>query len=268
MAGGQANSESGILHAEESRRHFAYTRHESDPRLAPWVLNFWTVTWDLTEPYVAQVLPFPAVNLSVTNTEADVTGLTRRRYDRHLAGRGYVVGSRFRPACFRPFLGSSVSALTDTHRPIAEVLGRPTDELFAAVAARDDNEERVRLLTDFLLADLPEADPLAFRLADLVGEIAARADLVRVSQVAELAGLSVRRLQHLFAEYVGAGPKWVIERSRLCRAVAGTGQPQRPRLADLAAELGYADQAHLTRSFAATVGTTPGEYARAVRHRA
>ena len=32
--------------------------------------------------------------------------------------------------------------------------------------------------------------------------------------------------------------------------------------ADLAAELGFADQAHLTRAFTATIGTPPAAYAR------
>jgi len=261
---GEARREAGILHTRASRRHFDYLWHEPDPLIAPWVLNFWTVTWDLAEPYTAQVLPIPSVNLSVTNTEADVTGLVRRRYDRHLVGRGYAVGARFRPACFRPFLGSAVSALTDTHRPIVEVLGRSTDDLRAKVAATDDSAERVRLLADFLRADLPQPDPVASRLDDLVTQIAERPQLVRVAQVADLAGMSVRRLQHLFAEYVGAGPKWVIERRRLLHAVAGTGESSE-RLADLAADLGYADQAHLTRSFSATVGITPGAYGKAAR---
>lgn len=263
MEAAHPGEESGILHTAASRRHFTYARHDPDPRLAPWVLNFWTVTWDLGEPFTAQVLPFPSVNLSVTNTEADVTGLVRRRYDRHLVGRGYVVGARFRPACFRPFLGSSVSALTGTRRSIADVLGRPTGELFAAVAATDDSSQRVQTLTEFLNVDLPEPDPTAWWLADLVGQIAARADLVRVDQVAELAGLSVRQLQRLFADYVGAGPKWVIGRSRLRRAVVETSG-SRERLADLATELGYADQAHLTRTFSSTVGVPPGLYARNV----
>jgi len=35
-------------------------------------------------------------------------------------------------------------------------------------------------------------------------------------------------------------------------------------LADLAADLGFADQAHLTRTFRRAVGVTPGRYARAV----
>lgn len=71
----------------------------------------------------------------------------------------------------------------------------------------------------------------------------------------------MRRLQRLFAEYVGASPKWVLRRARLheaaARAEAGAGVDW----AVLAADLGYADQAHLTRDFAAAVGAPPGRYA-------
>ena len=101
------------------------------PQLADAIENFWTITWDLPvgETYTAQVLPYPSVNLSITNTESDVTGLVRRRYERHLTGHGFGVGARFRPGCFRPFVSFPVSRLTDRHRPIAEVLGRPTGPL-------------------------------------------------------------------------------------------------------------------------------------------
>jgi AraC-like DNA-binding protein len=68
-------------------------------------------------------------------------------------------------------------------------------------------------------------------------------------------------LQRLFAEHVGVGPKWVIRHYRLNevkrRMAAGTAVDW----AGLAAELGYADQAHLTRDFAAMVGEPPTRYA-------
>ncbi|MET0693935.1 MAG: DUF6597 domain-containing transcriptional factor, partial [Propionibacteriaceae bacterium] len=178
--------EPGILHPFEAQQRFDYRRHEPDQRLAPFVENFWTITWDLTgqPPYTAQVLPYPSVNVSVTHQEADVTGITRKRYDRHLVDRGYVVGARFRPGCFRPFVATSVSSLTDRHRPIAEVLGRDTAELFASVRATSDREERVALLTAFLVEGVPDRDPLAEWLADLVAQIAAQPEITRVAQVA------------------------------------------------------------------------------------
>ncbi len=229
--------------------------------------NIWTITWRLApgEEFTAQVLPYPCVNASVTNTEADVTGVTRSRYDRRLTCNGYVVGARFRPGCFRPFIGGPVSTLTDTHRPIAEVLGRDTAALERAVAATTVLQQRVSLLTEFLLTGLPEVDPMSELLAELVDDIARRPEITRVSQVAANAGMSVRRLQRLFDEYVGAGPKWVILRCRLQEAASRAAAADPPDWAELAATLGFADQSHLTRAFTRTIGTPPAGYAAAQR---
>jgi AraC-like DNA-binding protein len=225
------------------------------------------VVWDLEagRSYTAQTLPYPSVNLSVTNTEAEVTGLTRRCYYRHLRGAGYAVGARFRPGCFRPLLDGPVSDLTDRHRPIAEVLGRDTNELARRVAGCDDPGDRVVLLADFLAADWPDPDPTAELMAGLVGAIATDRRITRVAQVAERAGRTVRSLQRLFAEYVGAGPKWVIQRCRLQDAAGRVAAQDDLDWAVLAAELGFADQAHLTRAFTATIGVPPATYARQAR---
>lgn len=260
-------AESGILRPGASSRHFDFRSYEVGEELADAVENFWTVTWDLTDSYTAQVLPWPSVNLTVTNSEADVTGLVRRCYERHLTGHGYAVGARFRPGCFRPYLDFSVSELTDRHRPTAEVLGRNTAELRRAVADETDPAARVPLLSAFLVEARPEPDPTAIWLAELTELVAARRDITRVTQVAELAQVSVRRLQRLFADYVGAGPKWVIQRFRLQDAAARAAGPEPVDWAALAAELGFADQAHLTRAFTASIGTPPAAYATQARTR-
>src|SRR3982751_6440700 len=65
-----------------------------------------------------------------------------------------------------------------------------------------------------------------------------------------------------FAEYVGVGSKWVIRRYRLhdaAAAASGTGDLD---LVRLAADLGYSDQAHLTRDFTDAVGMPPSRYVR------
>ena len=222
-------SEPGILRPRTSFEHFDYVRHEPPPQLADVIENFWTITWDLPagETYTAQVLPYPSVNLSITNTESDVTGLVRRRYERHLTGHGYGVGARFRPGCFRPFVSFPVSRLTDRHRPIAEVLGRPTGPLRASIEATTDPSARVAMLAEFLMTERPDADATASLLAEVVAEVARNREITRVAQVAALAQLSVRSLQRAFSEYVGAGPKWVVQRCRLQDAAARAAAARR-----------------------------------------
>ena len=102
----------------------------------------------------------------------------------------------------------------------------------------------------------------AVRAANAVDMITRDASFIRVEQVAAAADLSMRTLQRLFFDYVGVGPKWVLRRARLheaaTRAAAGTPVDW----AELAVELGYSDQAHLTRDFTATIGKPPAAYQR------
>jgi AraC-like DNA-binding protein len=259
----QQVSEPSILRPHSALQHFDYQRHEPPPPLGELIEDFWTVSWALGpgESYTAQTLPYPSVNLSVTNTEADVTGIIRRCYYRHLEGSGYGIGARFRPGCFRPVVDWPVSALTNRHRPIADVLGRSTQELERQIADLSDGRSRVGALAAFLAERWPEPDATGQRLAELVETIAADRTIARVTQVAELAGLTVRSLQRVFSDYVGVGPKWVIQRYRLQDAAARASVDPID-WAGLAHELGFADQAHLTRAFTATIGVPPATYAR------
>jgi len=100
---------------------------------------------------------------------------------------------------------------------------------------------------------------------DLVERIRADRTVRRVADLARAEGLSVRALQRLFAAYVGVSPKWAILRYRLHEAMEVAGTRRDLDWAGLAADLGYADQAHLARDFTATVGLPPAAYADAVR---
>lgn len=56
-------------------------------------------------------------------------------------------------------------------------------------------------------------------------------------------------------------PSWVLRRYRLIEAAEVGRDEDRPGWAQVAADLGYADQAHLVRDFRAATGRTPGAYA-------
>ena len=102
-----------------------------------------------------------------------------------------------------------------------------------------------------------------------VAAIAAMAErdrsVMRLSQLADAAGCSVRTLQRLFDVHVGINPSFVIRRWRIIEA-AEAARSALDRNEDwrgwawVAGDLGYADQAHLTRDFRRHLGTTPSAY--------
>jgi AraC-like DNA-binding protein len=112
-----------------------------------------------------------------------------------------------------------------------------------------------------LLSVLPERDPAAEQAAGLVERITGDPGLRRVDQLAAAAGMSARSLQRLFAGYVGVSPKWVMRRARLHEAAERADGGELVDWAELAADLGYSDQAHLTRDFTTTIGVPPTHYA-------
>jgi AraC-like DNA-binding protein len=154
--------------------------------------------------------------------------------------------------------------LNDRVVPAAGILGPAADQACAAAMAADaDDEAMMAAAAGLLRGRAVVADPVVEQVAGLVGRITEDPGLRRVAQLAEVSGLPERRLQRLFADYVGVSPKWVMRRARLHEAalrVEADG-PASVDWAALAADLGYADQAHLSRDFTATVGVPPTRYA-------
>ncbi|QKW40634.1 AraC family transcriptional regulator [Actinomadura sp. NAK00032] len=237
-------------------------RRPPGPALARSVELYWRVRWHTAEPYETKVLAHPNVHLVFEEPRALVYGVDRGLFVRRLEGRGQVLGVKFRPGGFRPFVDGPVSALADRRIPAAELLGPAVDEVNRAVLGGAGTTEMVRLAEAFLEPLLPEPDPAAEEAAAMVGRITADPGLFRVDQAAEQLHVSVRTLQRLFAEYVGASPKWVLRRARLHEAATRADEGARIDWRALAGDLGYYDQAHLTRDFTAAVGVSPARYAR------
>lgn len=93
---------------------------------------------------------------------------------------------------------------------------------------------------------------------------AIRTDSRGVTDLVRSVHLHPRSLQRMFRRYAGVSPLWMIRRYRLIDAAEAARAGDPPSWAELAAELGYADQAHLSREFSATLGTTPSRYAASV----
>lgn len=254
-----------ILNPSAAREKFRFNAPDAAPALRPFVAHYWIVTWDLRgqDPYEQQVLPYPAVNMTFKPGRCRIAGVPRGRFTEVLHDAGRVFGVRFHPGGFQPFLGTPVSSITDRFLPIEDVFGPSGRELGEAVLAADD-DTAVTVMDEFLTTRAPhQPEPAAQLAAAIVARTAAEPGITRVDDLAREFDLTMRQLQRLFADYVGVGPKWVIRRHRLHEAAARAAAGTRLELGALAAELGYSDQAHLTRDFASMIGVPPSRYVQA-----
>ena len=175
-----------------------------------------------------------------------------------LPPRASVVGVRFRPGCAHSALGPPADALLNLTLPLAE-LWQPTAlralEGVVRVRRVDDRLHAVVQGLARRLADAPAPDAaVAAAIAALRGDPA-----VRVHEVARAVGLSSRQLQRRFDLAVGYGPKTLQRVMRLQRLLAAASalDAQPIHLAQWAAGLGYADQAHMSREVRALANESP-----------
>ncbi|WP_069166739.1 helix-turn-helix domain-containing protein [Nocardia altamirensis] len=231
--------------------------------LANIVAHHWTVRWDLRarEPYVVEVLPSPSVVLVVEDGQCRVHGVLRGRFEHTLAGRGSIFGTSFRPAGFHSLSGRPVTELTDRVVAGSEIFGKDADRFAARMARVHEVDERTAIAEAFVREHRSTVTPTATMLNEIVELVMTDRDIVRVDDLVDRFGLGKRTLQKLFRDHIGVSPKWVIQRYRLHEAAQRLEDPETDP-ATLAAELGYADQAHFTRDFKSAVGRPPVAYRR------
>lgn len=254
----------GVLHAETAAARFTLSRHLPPDDLAPFLDYWWVVRWDLCgqPPHEQSILPHPNVNLALEAGGAGIYGVDRSIFIRRLTEEGKALGVRFRPGGFHPFYGKSIATLNDRVVPAREIFGTEADQANAAAMSPGADDSAMIAAAEGLLRGFGAVpDPVAAQVADMVERISADPELRRVATLAEVFCMPERRLQRLFAEYVGVSPKWVMRRARLLEAARRADTGDSVDWAALAVDLGYADQAHLTRDFTATIGVPPTRYA-------
>lgn len=263
---GKVGPARGLLKSPAGPGNFHHARLPPSEALARVVLHFWIVRWDLGEgaPLARQTLPHPNVHLVFEAAAARVQGVVTGRFERILAGKGCVIGVKFRAGGFRSFLGASISSLRNRSIDATRVFGDAVTAVAKTVSGSADDLDMIPPIERFLLERLPPCDPDAELAASIVQTIELDRTLVRVDQLLERWRMGKRALQRLFGEYVGVGPKWVINRYRLHEALERLHSVAAVDWAELALNLGYFDQSHFIRDFRALVGKTPLQYARSI----
>jgi AraC-like DNA-binding protein len=163
----------------------------------------------------------------------------------------------FHPDAFAALTGLSPSALQDREESAADWLADEWQEWPAALRDRAGNEAAQAAWIEAWLAPRWEAARARWNrgLSDSVRQIARRtvAATVRALDVGE------RQLQRQFRAQVGVTAAQARRLQRVNEAVYAlrNGAAHGESLAGLAAELGYADQAHMARELRALTGLPP-----------
>ncbi|WP_254427281.1 AraC family transcriptional regulator [Rhodanobacter sp. C01] len=240
---------------------YRHTRYAPPAALAGWLEYFWIESWDLREyePQVREVLPQPCVHLAFVRGRSRIYGVQLSRFVRMLSGNERVLGAKFRPGAFYPFLRKPLSSISNACIPVNQVFSNVADAEEEIVACHDDRG-MVDAASRFLVAHLPALDPNVETVCHVVEEIINDRSLTRLEDVADLCSIRDRTLQRLFHRYVGASARWVVKRYRIYEALEQLAVGKPAEWAMLAQDLGYYDQAHFINDFKKLVGRSPSEY--------
>ncbi|WP_232298479.1 helix-turn-helix domain-containing protein [Leptospira licerasiae] len=244
--------------------NWSLTRSAPSQGLSFFVEHYWSVRWDMREvgPKVQENLPHPSVHLVFEKNNTKIFGVVSGRFAQRLEGEGRVFGIKFRPGAFYPFYKRSLSEITDRTIRIEEVFGTPTEPLEREVFELESESDLVQFAENFLYERLPEEDETITWINDLTEKVSNDRSILKVEDMVKLSGMNKRSLQRIFNQYVGVGPKWVINRYRMFEILDRITKDT--DWVELALELGYFDQAHFIKDFKRMVGKSPEEYSKSI----
>lgn len=220
------------------------------PALAGLVRTVW-IQRTGASPYPQRDLPTGGVELHCpVGGVPRLIGPLTRAHLQVIPPRTTIVGVRFMPGAGTPLLGVPADELVDC---AVELWGRPADVIGSVVADAASPQAALLGVQQYLVGQQLRPDPV---VAELVRRLMPWQP-TGIATLADELALSESQLRRRCLTATGVGPK-VLQRTLrfqgyLALAQAGFGNG----LADLAAEVGYADHAHLTRECVRLTGVTP-----------
>jgi AraC-like DNA-binding protein len=165
------------------------------------------------------------------------------------------------PLAARALLGCRAAELAGPGDHGVDVLGRAARELHDRVGCRDTDEDRLDVVQEWVRSRVDEGQasgvrPELWHAWQLAASTHGRC---RVEAMAAEVQLSPRQLRSLMVAELGVSPKELLRLFRFDRLIAGLIAGEMT-LVEVAADVGYADQSHLTREFRQMAGCSPTQW--------
>jgi AraC-like DNA-binding protein len=238
-------------------------------RLGPYVTCVWAQeVFAGSSPYRHRTVPNGSSELVCeVGGDVKVVGPQTGPTEELLAPGTTVVGVRLRPGASQAVLGLPTSELVDLVVPVEELWASAASSLSEQIAGSDALDKAAVTLERAVFARLAGEAPPDPIVAEMVRRLSS-GPMSGVSSLASSLYLSERQLRRRCEAAVGLAPKALQRMLRFQRflALAYERHHSSEHLAVLAAEAGYADQAHLTRESRRLAGHSPVALLREAQH--
>ncbi len=253
----------------EARDGLVYREIDPANGLGDDVAYFWTIAAPerRRRPYLYRVVPDGCIDVVFDLGNAAggwIYGALDRPIVADLEGRVDLFGVRIRPGRFGALVGAPAGAVAARVLDVADVLGSRGRDWYATLLETRDTAARVTV-TSAHLGALRRFPGPADRLGTAVADAIVADPGLRVETLATRFGRSARHLGRVCHLATGLRPKRLARVVRAQRALRLLRDAPDTRLATLAAELGFADQAHLTGELGTLAGATPAVLRREAR---
>jgi AraC-like DNA-binding protein len=149
---------------------------------------------------------------------------------------------------------------TNQSADLKSLCGKEGEILEEKLMLAADNDQRVKLVSGFLEAQLKNASTEYTNIFSSIKAISNSCQVTSVKALADNSFLSVRQFERRFKEFSGFSPKLFLRITRFNSVLNKTFQNK--SLAQIAYEFGYYDQSHFIHDFQKFSGRTPKEYFR------
>lgn len=156
------------------------------------------------------------------------------------------------------FYGGAIVDLTAQMVEVEHVLGEDGCHLVDRIAEAKTWRERFEVLESVIVRRCVHTPSPEVALA--LAMLERSGGSVRISDIASEIGWSRRHLGRQFTNHLGVAPKTVAQMLRFHRASELARDCAQPDWATIALQTGFADQAHLTRTFHLFSGETPTQW--------
>jgi AraC-like DNA-binding protein len=175
-------------------------------------------------------------------------------------GRIAVIGVRLHPDGAANLLAAPQRRFAGLTLPVEDILPALHASLSEVRSETESPERGVDLLVERLVPRLARVSPDA-RVRHVVDAIGSGRGQVSVDALARRAGVTRRHLERRFQDVVGISPKRLARITRFQFALSLLDRLESAeRGIRIAAECGYADQAHFIRDFRELAGCPPGQH--------